>query len=237
VVDPAGTDVTASADSGIHAVAFLGDATGNGAYSGLDAQRVARVAVGLDAGFAAYPKIDPAVIADVTSNGVLSGLDAQRIAQEAVGLDSGEIPPIPQPLRRHVWPNVGKPARALRDSQYGPIVETRAARIVSFGYDEAVIREDRQVEILDSSMRLLTFTRGQTVQIDINPADRGCYVEKREGQHRNTEVQPASPHAAFRDPRSVDRLMAVLGELGLGLDRDPFDEDTAQGSLLFGIRN
>ncbi len=86
-------DIDATADDGMHVVAFPGDATGNGDYSGLDAQRVARVAVGLDAGFEAYPHVDPLVIGDVTGNGTISGLDAQRIAQEAVGLDSPEIPP------------------------------------------------------------------------------------------------------------------------------------------------
>jgi hypothetical protein len=80
----------------LHAAALFGDATANGDYSGLDAQRVARVAVGLDDGFRAFPCIDPVVVADVTGNGRLSGLDAQRIAQEAVGLDAVEIPPLPQ---------------------------------------------------------------------------------------------------------------------------------------------
>jgi hypothetical protein len=80
-------------------VAYFGDVIGNGGYSGLDAQRVARVGVGLDSGFAAYPHIDPVVLADITGNGKLSGLDAQRIALVAAGADTPEIPPIPQPLR------------------------------------------------------------------------------------------------------------------------------------------
>jgi hypothetical protein len=97
----AGT-IPATADDALHATSYFGDATGNEDYSGLDAQRVARVAVGLDDGFEAYPSIDPVIIADVTGNGALSGLDAQRIAQEAVGLDPDEIPPLPaqgSPLR------------------------------------------------------------------------------------------------------------------------------------------
>ena len=65
------------------------------AYSALDAQRVLRIAVGLDSGLAAYPLIDPVLIADTTWNGSISSLDATRILQEVVGLDRFEIPPIP----------------------------------------------------------------------------------------------------------------------------------------------
>ena len=64
------------------------------------------VRVGLDDGLAAYPHIDPLIVADVTGNGSLSGLDAQRIAQEAVGLNPKEIPPLPQPLRLDRLPTV-----------------------------------------------------------------------------------------------------------------------------------
>ncbi len=70
----------------IHLTVFFGETTRTEDYSGLDAQRAARVAVGLDDGFEPYPIVSPLVIADVTGNGDLSGLDAQRIAHEAVGL-------------------------------------------------------------------------------------------------------------------------------------------------------
>jgi hypothetical protein len=99
VTDSAAAPVAAKADDALHAVAYLGDATGNEEYSGLDSQRVARVSVGLDSGFDVYSLIDPTIIGDATGNGNLSGLDAQRIAQEAVGLDPWEIAPIPQAVR------------------------------------------------------------------------------------------------------------------------------------------
>ncbi len=84
------------ADGAVQTVAYLGDATGNRDYSGLDAQRVARVSVGLDGGFEAFPTIDSLIIGDVTRNGKLSGWDAQRIAQMAVGINPREIPPLPE---------------------------------------------------------------------------------------------------------------------------------------------
>ncbi len=99
VSDSPGAAIDATADDALHLAAYFGESTGNGEYSGLDAQRVARVAVGLDSGFQTYPATDPVVIADITGNGALSGLDAQKIALQAVGIAPPEIPPITQPLR------------------------------------------------------------------------------------------------------------------------------------------
>lgn len=86
------------ADDGVQVVAYFGDATGNATYSALDAQRVLRVAVGLDSGFAAYPTVDPVVVADVTGNGTLSALDGTRVLQKVVGQVRPEIPPLPAPV-------------------------------------------------------------------------------------------------------------------------------------------
>jgi len=93
-ISPAGSGVI-TADA-VHVVAYIGDTTGNAAYSALDAQRVLRIAAGLDSGFAAYPLIDPVLIGDTTWNGSISSLDATRILQEVVGIDRPEIPPLPQ---------------------------------------------------------------------------------------------------------------------------------------------
>ncbi len=83
------------ADSGIQVVAYLGDATGNHAYSGLDASYIARVSVGLDSGFAKYRMKDPVLIGDTTGNGKLSGLDASYMARKVVGLPQPQIPDLP----------------------------------------------------------------------------------------------------------------------------------------------
>src|SRR5207245_2146569 len=85
-------------DDGVHVVAYFGDTTGNGTYSSLDAQRVLRVAVGLDTGLAPFLLADPVIVADITGNGVVSSLDVTRILQEVVGIDRPEIPPLPAAL-------------------------------------------------------------------------------------------------------------------------------------------
>ncbi len=82
-------------DDAVHVAAYLGDATGNRGYSGLDASLISRVVVGLDTGHAAYPMLDPVILSDVTANGGLSGLDASLVAQKVVGLTVVQIPALP----------------------------------------------------------------------------------------------------------------------------------------------
>ena len=87
-----------ASDPGLVAIAFAGDATGNGRtrpnkpYSSLDASFIQRVQVGLDTGFDAYPLIAPPLIADLSGNGRLSSLDASLLQQRVVGLPVSSFP-------------------------------------------------------------------------------------------------------------------------------------------------
>ena len=76
-------------------VALPGDADGDDGYSGLDASRVARAAVGLEPAFSSYPRIAPRVVGDVDADGRITGADASLIARQAVGLAPVEVPPLP----------------------------------------------------------------------------------------------------------------------------------------------
>jgi len=69
-------------DDGVQVVALLGDTSGNRAYSTLDLQRLQRVNLGNDSGFAAYPNVDPLIIGDISGNGGVSSLDVGRLRQE-----------------------------------------------------------------------------------------------------------------------------------------------------------
>ena len=91
-------------DDAVHVVAYIGDATGNHKYSGLDSSFIARASVGLDDGFDAYPLKSPVIIADVTGNGTLSGLDAAYVAQKSVGLTQTKIPDLPDIVLPDVEP-------------------------------------------------------------------------------------------------------------------------------------
>jgi VCBS repeat-containing protein len=92
---------TATADDALQLVAYLGDTSGDASYSTLDGQRIQRVLVKLDSGFAAYANVDPLIVADTNANGYLSSIDASRVFQEvsyltgASTLDRLELPPIP----------------------------------------------------------------------------------------------------------------------------------------------
>ncbi|MCW5625570.1 MAG: hypothetical protein KIT73_12730, partial [Burkholderiales bacterium] len=91
-------------DDGVHLVGYLGDTSGNGAYSTLDIQRMQRVLGGMDAGFGAYPRIDPNLVADVNGVGGFTSVDLLRLTQHVQGLSNPqdnlqprpEIPPLPE---------------------------------------------------------------------------------------------------------------------------------------------
>jgi hypothetical protein len=90
-----GGAIVGIADRAVQKVAYLGDASGNRGYSGLDAALIARNSVMIDHGFDAYPLVDPVIIADVTGDGSLSALDASEVASKAVGLPVADIPDLP----------------------------------------------------------------------------------------------------------------------------------------------
>ncbi|BBO36057.1 right-handed parallel beta-helix repeat-containing protein [Lacipirellula parvula] len=94
-------DDDAQNDAAIQKVAFPGDANGSGilpgsvppsAYTGFDSTLIARVVVGQDTGFDAYPLIDPAIVGDASGNGSLNAFDASLVLQEASGTNTPEVP-------------------------------------------------------------------------------------------------------------------------------------------------
>ena len=90
-----GGAISALDDAAIHVSGFLGDATGDGIYTGEDALRIARVAVGIDPGFLQWVLADPLIVGDVSGDQVLTGLDALIVARQAVGITQSVIPEIP----------------------------------------------------------------------------------------------------------------------------------------------
>ncbi|MEO1132079.1 MAG: cohesin domain-containing protein [Cyanobacteria bacterium J06639_1] len=83
--------IAASGDAAIQHVSLLGDANGDREYSLDDAQAIARNAIDLGTGFAAHPRIAPAIVADVTGDGTVSALDASVVAARAAGLNPPEL--------------------------------------------------------------------------------------------------------------------------------------------------
>ena len=96
-----GGAIPAEGDAAVHKVAYPGDATGNGgsgAYSGLDASWVARLAAGLDSGLDQYPLTDPRIVAAVSGGAAVNALDASDVARRAVNLPTPNIPALPAGL-------------------------------------------------------------------------------------------------------------------------------------------
>ncbi len=59
--------IPASGDYAVQATSYLGDADGNGIYTGYDSALISRVAHGFDSGFNARSWIDPAILASTSS--------------------------------------------------------------------------------------------------------------------------------------------------------------------------
>ena len=90
--------IAAASDSAVEVAAYVGDASGNGAYGALDAAFIARVSVGRDSGFAAYRMKDPAIIGDTSGDGHLGAIDAAFLARKFVGRVQPQIPDLPSPM-------------------------------------------------------------------------------------------------------------------------------------------
>jgi hypothetical protein len=232
--------ISATADDAIHLAGFPGDATGNRSYSGLDAQRVARIDVGLDQGFAAYPCLDPVVVADVTGYGSLSGLNARRIAQQTVGSDASEIPPIPQALRLDRLPAGAGELSPLTDSQLNSAVEAVVARIGAVENDEATRLRDVTFEIVDLPGDLLGMTCGRAIQIDVDAAGYGWFVDSTPwdnvefAQANGTHDLTALPGSSAAD--RADLLTVIMHELGHVFGHDHSDGGVMEDSLPLGTR-
>ena len=91
----AGAIPVATAD-GLHLVAYVGDADGNGVYSGNDAVLITGVALQADTGFAAYPLVDPIIVADTDGAGFIPSDAALQVNEAGVGAATANLtnPPI-----------------------------------------------------------------------------------------------------------------------------------------------
>jgi hypothetical protein len=92
-----GGAVPVATSDGLHLVAYVGDADGNGAYSSNDAVLLTRVNLQTDSGFAAYPLVDPVIVADTDGSGFIPSDAALQVNEAGVGVPTANlsIPPIP----------------------------------------------------------------------------------------------------------------------------------------------
>ena len=126
--------VTANA---VHLVAYVGDADGNGAYSSNDAVLITRVSLQTDVGFAAYPLVDPVIVADTDGAGFIPADAALQVNEAGVGFATANlaVPPIPSgahfvPIGNNVDPTLSLVIRHL-----------------SFANDQGQVTKDEEVAV------------------------------------------------------------------------------------------
>jgi hypothetical protein len=92
-----GGAIPAVAGNAVHLVAYVGDADGNGSYSANDAVLITRALLSTDSGFAAYPLVDPLIVADTDGSGFIPADAALQANEAGTGLPTANlaIPPIP----------------------------------------------------------------------------------------------------------------------------------------------
>jgi hypothetical protein len=90
-----GGSVAVTGADAVQVVAYKGDTSGDGTFSGLDVAVMARVAANLDSGFAAYPWLDPAVIGDFNANGNVDSTDVTLMNLVVAGLNVPQVPALP----------------------------------------------------------------------------------------------------------------------------------------------
>jgi uncharacterized repeat protein (TIGR03803 family) len=92
-----GGAVRAAGGDGLHLLAYVGDADGNGSYSSNDAVLITRVGLQADTGFAAYPLVDPVIVADTDGTGFVPADAALQVNEAGVGLPAANLtdPPLP----------------------------------------------------------------------------------------------------------------------------------------------
>ena len=87
------------ADIAVHKNVYLGDADGNGIYTGTDAGLISRVAAGIDTGFDVHSWTDPVIVANIVDDPgtepKLTGAEAALVAQKSVLLPTPQIPNLP----------------------------------------------------------------------------------------------------------------------------------------------
>jgi hypothetical protein len=97
----------------LHVVAFVGDANGDGAYSSGDAVLITRESLQTDTGYAAYPLVDPVIIADTDGSGFTPADASLQVNEVGVGFPASTVPPLPTPVNVTPIGNNVDPSLAL----------------------------------------------------------------------------------------------------------------------------
>jgi uncharacterized repeat protein (TIGR03803 family) len=107
-----GGAVSVATGDGLHVVAYVGDADASGSYSGNDAVLITRVALQTDTGFAAYPLVDPIIVADTDGAGFIPSDAALQVNEAGVGVPTANLANPPLPAGVHFQAMLAHPDRS-----------------------------------------------------------------------------------------------------------------------------
>jgi hypothetical protein len=86
--------IAAVANDGVHIAAYAGELSGNQAYNSPDASFAQQFIVNQASfGLAAYPLVDPIILADINANGSVQGNDVAQIQRLILNLSNPFVPP------------------------------------------------------------------------------------------------------------------------------------------------
>jgi hypothetical protein len=124
---------------GLHVVAFVGDADGNGSYGSADAALITHVGLQVDSGFAAYPLVDPVIVADTDGSGFVPADAPLQVNEAGVGVGTANLPNHPTTAGANTTPisNNVDPTLSLDVRGPGPGVSSDGTVIVLVNVDDA----------------------------------------------------------------------------------------------------
>jgi hypothetical protein len=143
---PGDAPIAAIADDGLHIAGYPGDLSGNQVYNAPDASFSQQMVLSAATfGLAAYPLVDPHILADINANGSIQANDTSQIQRLILNLSVPFVPPRPAvnpaPLADPATMQV-TPSRFPTDSPGDKLVQDRETDLVADRAVEALAGED-----------------------------------------------------------------------------------------------
>ncbi len=197
--------IAAMASDAVQVAAYLGDVSGVGNYSPLDATLMSRVATAIDTGFAAFPCLDPTILGDINGTGEVTSTDVTLMNRVVAGITVPQAQTIPNGLS--IPPAGPDPLLSLPDD---PLAVPGATLTVPINIDTA--RPEGSTGMMEASLALRYDSRVFTV----TPAD----------------VQLGSLPGGSSGWQLTAAVNPVTGEIGIELFSNTPIATTAAGSLV-----
>jgi hypothetical protein len=174
-LEAGGSSVATIGTDALHLVTFPGNASGSGAITSADVLDMARVVAGADAGFAAYPLVDPDVIGDLLGDGTVDGPDGALLGRYVNGVTTPQMPTYP-----------GTPVNKL--SVAGPTVSVASTLQVGVGS-----RVTAPVTVVDTALPVLADAAASMVTGRAAPVKTPSPVSSLE----DSPLADSRPHAGM----------------------------------------